>query len=36
MPCAYEPITIEKAKKIITENQKNLFKISWQQEIFML
>ena len=28
MPCAYEPITIEKAKQIITENQKNLFKIS--------
>jgi hypothetical protein len=26
MPCAYEPITIEKAKQIITENQKNLFK----------
>jgi hypothetical protein len=30
MPCAYEPITIEKAKQIITENQKNLFKNYWQ------
>jgi hypothetical protein len=36
MPCAYEPITIEKAKKIITENQKNLFKNYWQQEILMI
>ena len=36
MPCAYQPIRIEKAKKIITKNQKNLFETSWQQEAFML
>jgi hypothetical protein len=36
MPCAYQPITLEKAKKIITKNQKNLFKTSWQQEVFVL
>ena len=29
MPYAYHPITIEKAKKIITKNQKNLFETSW-------
>lgn len=28
MPYAYHPITIEKAKKIIIKNQKNLFKTS--------
>lgn len=28
MPCAYQPITIEKAKKIIIKNQNNLFKTS--------
>lgn len=28
MPCSYQPITIEKAKKIITKNQKNLFETS--------
>ena len=28
MPCAFRPITIEKAKKIITKNQKNLFETS--------
>ena len=36
MPYAYHPITIEKAKKIITKNQKNLFETSWQQEVFVL
>jgi hypothetical protein len=36
MPCAYQPITIERAKKIITKNQKNLFKTSWQTRGFVL
>jgi hypothetical protein len=36
MPYAYCPITIGKAKKIIEKNQKNLFKTSWQQEVFVL
>ena len=36
MPCAYQPITIEKAKKIITKNQKNLFENPWQIKGFLL
>ena len=36
MPYAYQPITIEIAKKIITKNQKNLFETSWHSRGFVL